>query len=330
MHVTRFAPNTALQGLKISIIAYMVMKHSFNHPHELALQKKRPVNREKMQKTLIFFWISLLTAIAQASISVQDGSGQTVTIPHEIRKVVALTPHAAELAYSAGAGSKLVGVTQESDYPEPVKSLPKIGSYVQINLEAIIKLKPDLVIAWQDGGQAPLIQALRKAGIPVFMSHPLAPQDIATEIHALGVLNGTPNIAKQNTAPFRLYLQTLAQSPKTPAVNSVFLVGYNPIYAISNNSFLGKMLQMCGANNVFGHIQQPAFTLNPEALLQQPLQVAFISGKSELKQWQDFYSKAAKPPKLYSINADLRPSLRIKSSLQQMCLIIDSERRSRH
>ncbi len=283
-----------------------------------------------MQKTLIFFWISLLTAIAQATISVQDGTGQTVTIPHEIRKVVTLTPHAAELAYSAGAGSKLVGVTQESDYPEPVKSLPKIGSYVQINLEAIIKLKPDLVIAWQDGGQASLIQALRQAGIPVFMSHPLAPQDIATEIHALGVLNGTPNIAKQNTAPFRLYLQTLAQSPKTPAVNSVFLVGYNPIYAISNNSFLGKMLQMCGANNVFGHIQQPAFTLNPEALLQQPLQVAFISGKSELKQWQGFYSKAAKPPKLYSINADLRPSLRIKSSLQQMCLIIDSERRSRH
>lgn len=283
-----------------------------------------------MQKTLIFLWMSLLATIAQATISVQDGTGQTVTIPHEIRKVVTLTPHAAELAYSAGAGSKLVGVTQESDYPEPVKSLPKIGSYVQINLEAIIKLKPDLVIAWQDGGQASLIQALRQAGIPVFMSHPLAPQDIATEIHALGVLNGTPNIAKQNTAPFRLYLQTLAQSPKTPAVNSVFLVGYNPIYAISNNSFLGKMLQMCGANNVFGHIQQPAFTLNPEALLQQPLQVAFISGKSELKQWQGFYSKAAKPPKLYSINADLRPSLRIKSSLQQMCLIIDSERRSRH
>ena len=299
-------------------------------PHELALQKKRPVNRDNMQKTLIFLWMSLLATIAQATISVQDGTGQTVTIPHEIHKVVALTPHAAELAYSAGAGSKLVGVTQESDYPEPVKSLPKIGSYVQINLEAIIKLKPDLVIAWQDGGQAPLIQALRKAGIPVFMSHPLAPQDIATEIHALGVLNGTPNIAKQNTAPFRLYLQTLAQSPKTPAVNSVFLVGYNPIYAISNNSFLGKMLQMCGANNVFGHIQQPAFTLNPEALLQQPLQVAFISGKSELKQWQGFYSKAVKPPKLYSINADLRPSLRIKSSLQQMCLIIDSERRSRH
>ena len=283
-----------------------------------------------MQKILILLWISCLTAISHAAISVQDGAGQTVTAPHEIRKVVALTPHAAELAYSAGAGSKLVGVTQESDYPEPVKSLPKIGTYVQINLESIIKLKPDLVIAWQDGGQAPLIQALRQAGIPVFMSHPLTPQDIATEIHALGELNGTPNIAKQNTAPFRLYLKTLAQSTKTPAINSVFLVGYNPIYAISNNSFLGEMLQTCGANNVFGHIKQPAFTLNPEALLQQTLQVAFISGKSDLKQWQDFYSKAAKPPKLYSINADLRPSLRIKSSLQQMCLIIDAERRSRH
>ena len=89
-------------------------------------------------------------------------------------------------------------------------------------------------------------------------------------------------------------------------------------------------MQACGAHNVFGHIKQPAFTLNPEALLQQTAQIAFISNEGDLKQWQDVYSKAAKPPKLYSINADLRPSLRIKSSLQQMCLIIDSERRSRH
>ena len=49
-----------------------------------------------MQKTLIFLWMSLLATIAQATISVQDGTGQTVTIPHEIRKVVTLTPHAAE------------------------------------------------------------------------------------------------------------------------------------------------------------------------------------------------------------------------------------------
>ena len=290
----------------------------------------RPVNRDIMQKILIILWMSCLTVLSQAAISVQDGTGQTVTILHEIRKVVALTPHAAELAYSAGAGSKLVGVTQESDYPEPVKALPKVGTYVQINLESIIKLKPDLVIAWQDGGQAPLIQALHQAGIPVFMSHPLSPQDIATEIHALGVLNGTTNIAKQNTAPFRLYLKTLEQTPKTPAVNSVFLVGYNPIYAISDNGFLGKMMQACGARNVFGHIKQPAFTLNPEALLQQTAQIAFISNEGDLKQWQAFYSKSRQPPKIHSINADLRPSLRIKSSLEQMCLIIDTERRSRH
>ena len=283
-----------------------------------------------MQKIVMAWLLSCASALSMAAISVTDGAGQSVTVPHEIYKVVALTPHAAELLYSAGAGSKLVGVSQESDYPEPVKALPKVGTYVQINVEAIIKLKPDLVVAWQDGGQPNAIQALRQAGIPVFMSHPLTPQDIATEIHALGVLNGTPNIAKQNTAPFRAYLQTLAQKPNTITVNSAFLVGYNPIYAVSNNSFLGKMLQLCGANNVFGNIKQPAFTLNPEALLQQPLQVVFVSGENNIQSWQNFYAKTPKAPKLYSINADLRPSLRIKSSLAQMCLIIDSERRSRH
>ncbi|UOO90388.1 helical backbone metal receptor [Vitreoscilla massiliensis] len=285
---------------------------------------------QNMQKILMAWLLSCVSALSWAAISVTDGTGQTVTVPHEIYKVVALTPHATELLYSAGAGSKLVGVTQESDYPEPVKALPKVGTYAQINVEAIIKLKPDLVVAWQDGGQPSVIQALRQAGIPVFMSHPLTPQDIATEIHALGVLNGTPNIAKQNTAPFRTYLQTLAQKSSTPTINSAFLVGYNPIYAVSNNSFLGKMLQLCGANNVFGNIKQPAFTLNPEALLQQQLQVVFVSGESDVQSWQNFYAKTPNAPKLYSINADLRPSLRIKSSLEQMCLIIDSERRSRH
>ena len=86
-------------------------------------------------------------------------------------------------------------------------------------------------------------------------------------------------------------------------------------------------MQACGANNVFGHIKQPAFTLNPEALLQQTAQIAFISNEGDLKQWQAFYSKSRQPPKIHSINADLRPSLRIKSSLEQMCLIIDTERR---
>ena len=89
-----------------------------------------------IQKTLLLLlWCSVST-LGFAALSVTDGTGQTVTIPHEIRKVVALTPHSAELAYSAGAGSKLVGVTQESDYPEPVKALPKVGTYVQINLES--------------------------------------------------------------------------------------------------------------------------------------------------------------------------------------------------
>lgn len=283
-----------------------------------------------LYKLLLLLLLSSLSWLAQAQISVKDGVGNTVTVAHEVYKVITLTPHATELAYSAGMGSRLVGVSQESDYPEPVTTLPKVGTYAQLNIETITHLKPDLVIAWQDGGQSALIQQLRQAGIAVFVSHPLQPMDIATEIHALGTLNGTPNIAKQNTASFRAYVQSLTQNPHPNSTNSAFLVGYNPLYAVSNNSFLGKMLQLCGANNVFGTIKAPAFTLNHEALLQQQLDVLFVGSNQTLSQWQQLYSGAKLPPKIVSIDADLRPSLRIKSSLEQMCLIIDSERRSRH
>lgn len=267
---------------------------------------------------------------ANPVISVQDGMGQTVTLSHEAHKIIALTPHAAELLYSAGAGSRLVGVTQESDYPEPVRTLSKVGSYNQINPEAIVALQPDLVVAWQDGGQQALIQQLRQQGIAVFVSHPMKPQDIATEIHALGKLVGMPNIAEQNTAPFRQFLASLSEKPNQTPINSTILVGYNPLFAISNQSFLGQMLQLCGGTNVFGQMKQPAFTLNQEALRQHHFDVVFVTAEQPLGTWQQLFAHSQPIPKLTSLNADLRPSLRIKSSLQQMCLIIDAERRSRH
>lgn len=274
------------------------------------------------------FYLWLLPAHAQWQ--VQDGIGHTVTLQHPLRKIVSLAPHTTELLYSAGAGSKIVGVTQENDYPAPIQQVAKVGAYNQINLEAIVALKPDLIVAWQDGGQQQIIEQFKKMGMAVFVSQPLELSDIATEIHALGVLNGTPNIAKQNTYPFRAYVQEKQHQPITANINSAFLVGLQPIYAISNHSFLGKMMQTCGAHNVFGHFTMPAIALNHEALLQQPLEIVFVSGEQSLPQWQQLYAHSTKRPEIYPIDADLRPSLRIKSSLEQMCLIIETKRRSRH
>lgn len=282
-------------------------------------------------RIILLFALSYLgLSPAYAQWQVQDGLGQTVTLQHELRKVVSLAPHTTELLYSAGAGSKIVGVTQESDYPQPILSVPKVGAYNQINLEQIIALKPDLVVAWQDGGQQRLIEHLKQLGIAVFVSNPVSLLSISDEIHALGILNGTPNIAKQNTHPFRQFV--LAQQKQTyPShISSAFLVSLQPIYAISNKSFLGQLLQTCGANNVFGSLSMPAVAINHEALLQQQTEIVFVSGEQNLSQWQQLYAHSRKRPEIHIIQADLRPSLRIKSSLEQMCLIIESKRRNRH
>lgn len=282
-----------------------------------------------LQKILLLIF-ALLPITTWAQLSVQDGTGQTVTVPHEVYKIITLTPHTAELAYSAGAGSRIIAVTKETDYPQPVALLPQVGGYNQLNLESIIQLQPDLVIAWQDGGQQLLIQQLRQAGIAVFVSHPLILEDISNEIHALGVLSGTPNIAKQNTAPFRAYVQSLRSQKHANTISAAFLVGEQPLYAISNGSFLGRMMQACGAKNAFGDINLSAFSLNAEALLKQQLDIVFIGSDMQTQKWQQIFSHSTHIPKIAQINADLRPTLRIKSSLEQMCLIIDSERRSRH
>ena len=271
-----------------------------------------------------------VSALASAQIQVQDGTGQHVSLPREMRKVISLAPHTTELLYSAGAGSKIIATTEESDYPNASHAFASVGAYNQINLERIIALKPDLVVAWHDGGQQRLIDQLKHLGVAVFVSHPLTPSDIATEIHALGVLNGTPNIAKQNTAAFRQSLAKLQNQTNKPPVKSLFLVSFDPIYVMSNHSFLGKMMQLCGAENVFGDFSMPAVAINHEALLQQNAQIVFVSDAQSLPQWQQLFRHSPRRSEIHSINADLRPSLRIKSSLEQMCLIIEAKRHNRH
>ena len=98
---------------------------------------------------------------ARASISVVDDGGEQVTLAAPAQRVVALAPHAVELAYAAGGGGKLVGAVSYSDYPEAAKALPRVGTNTTLDLERIVALKPDLVIVWRHGNSQRQLDRLR-------------------------------------------------------------------------------------------------------------------------------------------------------------------------
>ena len=89
--------------------------------------------------------------LSVAPLSLIDDRGRRIRLDHFADRIVSLSPSITELVFSAGAGSKLVGASRYSDYPDGAKSVPEVGDASGLDFERILALKPDLVIAWHSG-----------------------------------------------------------------------------------------------------------------------------------------------------------------------------------
>ncbi len=100
---------------------------------------------------IALWYLATLTQVAHADVQVTDFQGRTVTLEQPAERIVALAPHIVENAFSAGAGDKLVAAVNYSDYPPAAKELPQLGGYKAVSVEAVVALKPDLVLVWRSG-----------------------------------------------------------------------------------------------------------------------------------------------------------------------------------
>ena len=117
-----------------------------------------------------------LTLTCQAfALEVIDDEGNVVTLSQPAQRIISLAPHITENLYTAGAGPNIVGAVDYSNFPEEALSIPSIGSYRAFNLEAILSLKPDLVVAWKSGNGEAKIARLKSLGLTVFVESQLLP-----------------------------------------------------------------------------------------------------------------------------------------------------------
>jgi len=116
---------------------------------------------------------------ASAQISVRDDYGKEVRLEKPAGRIVSLAPHLTELVYAAGAGAQLVGAVEHSDFPAAASSLPRVGGDARIDLEAVIALRPELIVAWPNAGSLRAVERLAELGLPVFRSEPRELDDIA-------------------------------------------------------------------------------------------------------------------------------------------------------
>ncbi|WP_293763474.1 cobalamin-binding protein [uncultured Aquitalea sp.] len=283
--------------------------------------------------TRCFLMLCLLTGFAgpaRAAVSVKDAAGQTVALAQPARRIVSLAPHTTEMLYAVGAGKQLVGTVDYSNTPPAAKSLPRVGGYSGVSLEAILRLKPDLVVAWQDGGNPRELARLRDMGVAVYISHPLRLEDVASEMRQLGELAGSSR-AKSAADAYLGRLAGLRQRyAARPPVSVFYQVSSAPIFTVSDKSFMGPMITLCGGRNVFAALPLPAPQVSMEAVVAAQPQVMLVSHRDMLAMWDrwNVIPAVAKGAR-YALDADVVsiPGPRLVDGAATVCRTLDTARR---
>lgn len=272
---------------------------------------------------------------ATPAVSVIDDSGQRVILPSPAKRIVALSPHVVETLFVAGAGNKIVGTVEYSDYPTAAKSIPRVGGYSLVNLEAIVALKPDLVIAWETGNSPAAIEKLRALHIPVYLSQPNTLEDIGVEIQRFGMLSGTEPVANQAATEYAQRLASLKQRYQSRStVRAFYQISESPLMTIGSKQIITNALNVCGGKNVFDQLTPMAPVITSEAVIAANPEAIMTSGMQTLNPTSlDFWKKwpsltATQRNNFFLIDPDLmnRNGPRMLAGTEDVCKALQTAR----
>ncbi|MBD1572781.1 ABC transporter substrate-binding protein [Vibrio sp. S17_S38] len=250
------------------------------------------------------------------------------------QRVITLTPHATELAFSAGLGDKIIAVSEMSDYPQQASTLEKIANYQGIKLERILALKPDLVIAWSKNSSPREVDQLKRFGIPVYYSSISTLEDIADNLDALSQWAEDPSIGKSNAKIFREQLSTIRlANQKKKSIFYFHQLSEVPIITVSDPYWPSAIFNICNGKNVFANSPAPYPQVGKEQVIAENPEVIFTSNhiNTTTELWQKWSQiPAVKHKLIFNLNPDWlnRPTMRSLQAIKQVCADFDLARKS--
>ena len=292
----------------------------------------------KIRKLVVLAAACLAWMNAHADISVRDDLGQTVTLAQPARRIVSLAPHATEMLFAAGAGDYLVGTVAYSDYPEAAKRIPRVGGYTSLDLEAVVALRPDLIVAWKSGNTAHQVERLRGLGFSVYVTEPRHIEDVPSNIERLGQLVGTAAVAQKAAAAFRARHDALRRRyGGRPLVNVFYQIWDRPLMTVNGEHLISNVLRLCGGRNVFASLSMLAPKVDIEAVLAADPEAIVASGMGEARpEWLDDWRRwqhlrAVRNDNLFFVPPELiqRHTPRILDGAERLCAAFDEARARR-
>ncbi len=248
-------------------------------------------------------------------------------------RIVSLAPHLTELAFAAGAGEHVVGTVEYSDYPRAARKLPSVGNAWRVDLERLVSLQPDVVLAWDEGTPVELVSRLEAMALRVVTVPTYSLQDVADALRQIGRLAGTQQQAEAAAERFEAELETLSGRPAGEREMSVFVqLDDRPLYTVNGRHIIDEIVTRCGGRNVFAELQQLAPAVSIEAVLARDPDVILNTdgtAAETLAQWSRWTElEAVKAGTIYALAPDTiaRPTPRILEGMAEACAALEDAR----
>lgn len=198
------------------------------------------------------------------------------------RRVISLAPHATELAYAAGMGDVLVAASAWSDYPPAAQRLEQVASWQGINVERVLALKPDLILAWRGGNPQRALDQLAAFSIPIMYIDPLSVEDMARALDDLARFSPHPEQAHLAARHIRQQAADLQRRYAGNPPTRVFLqLGSQPLFTAGRQTLQSQILSLCGARNIFADSPVPWPQVSREQVLIRRPQLIVITGDGQ-------------------------------------------------
>jgi iron complex transport system substrate-binding protein len=273
-----------------------------------------------------------------ALITRTDDAGKTITLAAPAQRIISLAPHVTELLYAAGAGDKIVGTVDYSDYPEAAKKIPRVGDNKALDLERIVALKPDVIIVWRHGNAQRQLESLMGLGIPVYYNEPKRLTDIPLAIETFGVMAGTEATAQAAAGAFRAQLETLRRRySERPPVKLFYQVWSRPLMTLTGKHLVADAFRLCGGVNPFAELESLAAPVSTEAVVAADPEVVISTsmgknGPDGLEMWSKWpRMTAVARGNLFVLDGNLinRHGPRILQGTEKICEQLDAARAKR-
>lgn len=262
-------------------------------------------------------------------VRVTDDRGRTFLLSRPARRIVSLAPNITELVFAAGAGTRLVGVSRYSDYPDSARFLPDVGDASSLDLERIVALRPDLVLGWHGGTGRSSIEKLEKLGLPVFVIDPVKLSDISRLLRTVGLLAGTVPQAEEAAHAYEDQLEKITRSHASRIkVRAISLIWHQPLMTVNGYHVISDIIRLCGGVNMFASSpflapmisEEDLLLADPEAIISSVMPGGVeIAPAMFLRRFPRV--NAIRNNHLFFIHPDLilRPSVRLLLGAKQLC-----------